>query len=121
MMAQPIPAVRSSKAHEVSWIAFVPLALAILMFVGLGVYSVVRPVGPTPRGPVGPGSPGALVWSNGIFSDRPEMRSWLHFHGVTYKAFAKHHPQAHAFLPPKSRPLPKKRSRLVTKPKPVAR
>lgn len=110
-----------SKAQQVSWLAFLPLAAAFVILVGLGVYSVMRPVAPTPSGPEAPGTRGALVWSNGIFSDRPEMKSWLHFHGVTYKAFAKNHPQAHAFLPPSLRPHQTKRKRAAARTKPVAR
>ena len=47
----------------------------------------------------GPGTTGALHWSNGVFTSRAELRAWLNAHGKSYDAWAKAHPAAVALLP----------------------
>lgn len=47
----------------------------------------------------GPGTTGALHWSNGVFTSRAELRAWLNAHGRSYDTWAKAHPGAVALLP----------------------
>ncbi len=91
---------------------FLPLALPFAILAAVAVYGVVRP--PSSDGPPAPGSPGSLVWGNGIFANRVELKAWFALHGGSYAAWAKQHPAALRLVPVTSRQTPpKQRSHAV--------
>ena len=70
------------------------------IFVGIFVFANVKPApaaGATP-----PGSRGSLVWGDGIFAKRVEVKAWLGIHGGSYRSWAPHHPAALRLLPVKA-------------------
>ncbi len=71
---------------------FLPLALPFAILAAVAVYGVLRPS--SSNGPPAPGSPGSLVWGNGIFANRVELKAWFALHGGSYAAWAKQHPAA---------------------------
>ncbi len=80
---------------------FVSLLLPFAILATVGAYGLLRSSDSTnlPQ----PGSRGALVWGNGIFASRVEMKAWLNLHGGGYRAWARRHPAALRLVPRKSR------------------
>jgi hypothetical protein len=77
---------------------FLPLALPFAVLIGVGVFAALTPFKHDPGPP--PGAPGALVWGDGIFANRFELKAWLNLHGASYAAWAKQHPAAVALVKP---------------------
>ncbi len=46
------------------------------------------------RAPVRPGEEGALIWGDGVFSSPIELQAWLRARGISYKQWARKHPDA---------------------------
>jgi len=101
-MARRRSARRPSTRRRTSRWAYFPLAVPLAILVGIVAFANVRPspaAGATP-----PGSRGSLVWGNGIFSKRVEVKAWLGIHGGSYRHWAPQHPAALRLLPLKRRP-----------------
>ncbi len=78
---------------------YVPFVLAVVL---LGVsFAFNRFIPQSSVGPHGPGTSGALNWSNGIFANRAELKAWLNAHGKSYDTWAKQHPAALKLIPAK--------------------
>ncbi len=88
----PNSSVEPKVARRHPSLLFLPLALPFAILAAVAVYGVVRP--PSSNGPPAPGSPGSLVWGNGIFANRVELKAWFALHGGSYAAWAKQHPAA---------------------------
>jgi hypothetical protein len=80
---------------------FLPFALAFLVLAGVAIYGALKPTKAVLGNPYGP--PTGLVWGNGLFHNRAELRAWLRNHGVSYKTWAKTHPAARALVSPTAR------------------
>ena len=67
-----------------------PWAVTGAILVGAAVFALfpreVKPERPPP------GSPGALVWGDGQFTNALELQAWLRVRGVSYKTWARRHP-----------------------------
>jgi hypothetical protein len=84
---------------------FLPLSLPFLVLLGVGVFAIAKPLAhPTPPPP---GSPGALVWGNGIFASKSEVRAWLRLHGASYDDWVRQHPLAVRLVAPRRVSHPK--------------
>jgi hypothetical protein len=59
---------------------------------GFAAYGVFAPSSPTELQP--PGKGGALIWGDGIFASKAELRPWLRVHGGTYPVWKARHPAA---------------------------
>ncbi len=90
-----VPTVRSRSS-----LALLSLALPFVILAAVAGYSVIRPTSSAdlPQ----PGSRGALVWGNGIFASRSELKAWLNLHGGGYEAWARRHPAALRLVPTKA-------------------
>jgi hypothetical protein len=66
----PNSSVEPKPARRHPSLLFLPLALPFAILAAVAIYGVVRP--PSSNGPPAPGSPGSLVWGNGIFANRVE-------------------------------------------------
>jgi hypothetical protein len=75
---------------------FLPLALPFAILAGVGVFAVLTPQHQVSAS--GPGGPGALVWGDGIFANRAELKAWLAQHGRSYEVWLRDHPSAKALL-----------------------
>lgn len=75
---------------------FLPLALPFAILAGVGVFAVLTPQHQVSAS--GPGSPGALVWGDGIFANRAELKAWLAQHGGSYQVWLRDHPSAKSLL-----------------------
>jgi hypothetical protein len=71
---------------------FMPLALPVVVLLGVLAFAALTPYSHTTGPP--PGAPGALVWGNGIFANTFELKAWLNQHGASYRSWAKQHPAA---------------------------
>lgn len=80
-------------------LVFMPLASPLAIIAAVGVFAIVAP--PEPSRLSGPGSRGSLVWGNGIFANRGELRAWLTLHGGDYRRWERHHPGAIRLIPAK--------------------
>jgi hypothetical protein len=89
------------KAGGHSFWLFVPLAVPFVILAAVAVYGITRP--PSSSGPPAPGRPGSLVWGQGIFANRVELKAWFALHGGNYEVWAKHHPAALRLVPVSSR------------------
>jgi hypothetical protein len=79
---------------------FIPLILPFLILIGIGVYAAVTPYASTNLPP--PGQRGSLVWGDGIFANKVELKAWLRQHGARpFNTFAKSHPAALNLLTPR--------------------
>jgi hypothetical protein len=79
---------------------FIPLILPFLILIGIGVYAAVTPYDSTNLPP--PGQRGSLVWGDGIFANKVELRAWLRQHGARpFDVWAKSHPAALSLLAPR--------------------
>jgi hypothetical protein len=92
------------------WV-FLPLALAFAIIAGIAIYGVLSPSKATPA-PAAPGFRGSLVWGDGIFSNKAQLKAWLTLHGASYKVWVREHPAALRLVRP-----PVKHHKAVTKPK----
>ena len=90
------------RRQSAAWV-FVPLAVAFLIIAGIAVYGIVSPYS-TKQSPPAPGIRGSLVWGDGIFSNRAQLKAWLGIHGASYGAWAKTHPAALRLVKPRARP-----------------
>jgi hypothetical protein len=86
-----------SKGHPS--LVFLPLALPFVILAAVGVYGTLAPS--TSSGPPAPGRHGSLVWGNGIFANRAELKAWMTLHGGNYESWAKSHPAALGLVSPK--------------------
>jgi len=82
---------------------FLPLALPVVVLLAVLAFAALTPYSHTTGPP--PGTPGALVWGNGIFANTFELKAWLNQHGASYRTWAKQHPNAIRLV--KGKPLPK--------------
>lgn len=71
---------------------FLPLALPFAVLAAVAVFAALTPYHGTP-GPA-PGEPGALVWGDGIFANKVELRAWMRLHGGSYAQWSRQHPAA---------------------------
>jgi hypothetical protein len=94
---------------------FLPLALPLVVLLGVLAFAALTPYSHTTGPP--PGAPGALVWGNGIFANTFELKAWLNQHGASYRAWAKQHPAAIRLV--KGKPL-KAQVTTAAKTKPAA-
>ena len=76
---------------------YVWLVLPFAVLVGVAIFATYfRHV---PRKPPPPGTRGALIWGDGVFSNRVEVKAWMTLHGASYRVWARHHPAALQLLP----------------------
>jgi len=85
------------KATTVRLRVLIPFFVALLLLAGAALDGRLRTHDNVQLR--GPGTTGALHWSNGVFTSRAELRAWLNAHGRSYDAWAKAHPAAVALLP----------------------
>ena len=83
---------RTRKQPNRVWV-FLPLVMAFAIIAGIAIYGVVNPSKAKPH-PDAPGFHGSLVWGDGIFSNRAQLKAWLILHGASYEDWAKDHPAA---------------------------
>ena len=99
-MARRRSARRPSTRRRISRWAYLPLAFPLAILLGVVVFANVKPAPAAGIAP--PGSRGSLVWGDGIFSERVEVKAWLGIHGGSYRRWAPHHPAALRLLPKKT-------------------
>jgi hypothetical protein len=80
------------------WV-FLPMAVAFGIIAGIAIYGVVNQPKATPH-PDAPGFHGSLVWGDGIFSNRAQLKAWLILHGASYQDWVKQHPAALKLVKP---------------------
>jgi hypothetical protein len=80
------------------WV-FLPMAVAFGIIAGIAIYGVVNQPKATPH-PDAPGIHGSLVWGDGIFSNRAQLKAWLILHGASYEDWVKQHPAAVKLVKP---------------------
>lgn len=90
---------KGSSAQKVRARFYVPFALAIVLLAVSFAFNRFIPQSSTT--PKGPGTSGALYWSNGTFANRAELKAWLNAHGKSYATWAKQHPAALKLIPEK--------------------
>jgi hypothetical protein len=73
-----------------------PFALALVIVLGAAAYGVFRP---PHASPAAPGARGSLVWGDGVFANRLELRAWLHLHDGSFTHWAQSHPAALKLVP----------------------
>ena len=66
---------------------------------GIAIYGVVNPSKAKPN-PNAPGFRGSLVWGDGIFANRAQLKAWLKLHGASYEDWVKQHPAALKLVKP---------------------
>ena len=96
-MMATMPA-RTSRPPNRAWV-FLPLATAFAIIAGIAIYGVLNPSKANPH-PDAPGFRGSLVWGDGIFSNRAQVKAWLTLHGASYKDWVKAHPAALRLVKP---------------------
>jgi hypothetical protein len=111
---------RTSKPSRL--MVFLPLVAAFAIIAGIAVYGVLSPSKATPR-PNAPGFRGSLVWGDGIFSNKAQLRAWLVLHGASYQEWVRQHPAALRLVKPpvRHRSAVVHKTRTVAKPKVVHR
>ena len=72
------------------WTVVLPWGLTGAILVGAAVLTLMPRGVKTEQPP--PGSPGALVWGDGLFTNALELQAWLRVRGVSYKTWARRHP-----------------------------
>jgi hypothetical protein len=103
------------RRHSAAWV-FVPLAIAFLIIASIAVYGIVSPYS-FKKSPAPPGIHGSLVWGDGIFSNKAQLKAWLSQHGGSYSRWARTHPAAVTLV----KPRPKHRATLAKAKKPVVK
>ena len=78
---------------------FVPIAAAFLIIAGIAIYGLISPY--NAKSPPPPGARGSLVWGDGIFANKAQLRAWLRQHGTSYEQWAKTHPRARVLVTPR--------------------
>src|SRR5207237_2984462 len=109
----------SPRRSRRAWVFF-PMLIAFGIIIGLGVYSVVSPY-TIKQAPPAPGHRGALVWGDGIFANRAQVKAWLTLHGASYRAWRKTHPAALALVKPRKHHAVPARAKPAAKPVRTAR
>jgi len=108
-------AVRSPRRVEKSRLRpgiFLPFVLAFLLLAGVAIYGALKPNNASLPAP---GQRGSLVWGDGVFANRAELRAWLSLHGSSYQAWAPKHPAARALVPPATSTHAKRRAAATSK------
>jgi len=82
------------------------LALPFVILLAIVAFSIFRAARATE--PLPPGHVGSLVWGDGIFTTRTQLKAWLELHGGDYTYWARHHPRALRLLVHPARPARKK-------------
>jgi hypothetical protein len=104
----PAVSARLSPAAPVSdgrgFTVLLPLSLPFAILAGVAVFAAVSPG--TPRTALPANRPGALVWGNGIFANRVELKAWLLQHKVAYNRWAQQHPAAVKLVTRRARKVP---------------
>jgi hypothetical protein len=100
--------------------AFLPMVAAFGIIAGVAIYGVVNEPKANPH-PDAPGFHGSLVWGDGIFSNRAQVKAWLALHGGSYEDWAKTHPAAVRLVRPpvKHKPAAGHKSPHAAQPKPT--
>ena len=80
------------------WV-WVPLATAFAIIAGIAIYGVINP-SKAKLNPNAPGYRGSLVWGDGIFANRAQLKAWLKLHGGSYEVWVKQHPAALRLVKP---------------------
>jgi hypothetical protein len=97
----PPPAAPVAVQAKARWgSALFPYAVALLVLAAVAAYAFAWPQGKARLSPQAPGTKGSLVWGDGLFQKRTEMKAWLSIHGASYDAWARTHPAALALIPP---------------------
>jgi hypothetical protein len=73
-----------------------PLVLPFAALVGVAAFVALVAFRSQPAAPQS--ARGALVWGNGIFANRAELKAWLRQHGASYTVWLEQHPQAAAYM-----------------------
>jgi hypothetical protein len=100
-----MPTVQLEQAHHHPgrrrrpWQVLVPWLVTALILVATGVVAF-WPREAELRNPERPGVEGALVWGDGVFTNALELEAWLRVRGVSYKQWARRHPDAVKLLAP---------------------
>jgi hypothetical protein len=104
-MAIQYAAAAPRRSRPVPKTLIVWLALPFVILLAIVAFSIFRAARATQPPP--PGHVGSLVWGDGIFTTRSQVKAWLLLHGGSYRVWARHHPGAlRLLLSP--RPAPKK-------------
>src|SRR5258708_534985 len=101
MVAMPA---RTTKASSRLWV-LLPLATAFAIIAGIAIYGAVNPSKAKPT-PNAPGFHGSLVWGDGIFSNKAQLKAWLRLHGASYRVWVRQHPAAIRLVRPPVRHKP---------------
>ena len=109
---------RASKPNRL--VVFLPLVVAFGIIAGIAIYGAVSPSKAKPN-PDAPGFRGSLVWGDGIFSNRAQLKAWLVLHGASYGDWVRQHPAALKLVrpPARHRATVARKARKVAKPKVV--
>ena len=70
-----------------------------MIIAGIAIYGAISPYDLKTAPP--PGQRGSLVWGDGIFSNRAQLKAWLGLHGASYAQWAKTHPKALFLVKPR--------------------
>ena len=99
-------------------VLFLPLVTAFAIIAGIAIYGVVSPSKAKPN-PNAPGFRGSLVWGDGIFANKAQLKAWLKLHGASYQVWVKQHPAALRLVRPpvKHKAAVVHKTRKVAKPK----
>jgi hypothetical protein len=97
-MAIQYAATAPRRSRPVPKMLLVSLVLPFAILVAIIAFSIFRAA--QAKEPVPPGQRGSLVWGDGIFSTRTQVKAWLLLHGGSYTDWAKHHPAALKLLVP---------------------
>jgi hypothetical protein len=73
-----------------------PFVLALAIVLGAAAYGIFRPQHVSPPAP---GARGSLVWGDGVFANRLELRAWLREHDGSFAHWAQNHPAALRLVP----------------------
>jgi hypothetical protein len=95
------PAVPASDGRGFS--ILLPLTLPLAILAGVAVFAAVTPAH---RTALPANRPGALVWGDGIFANRAELKAWLLQHNVSYDRWVRQHPAAVKLVTRRARPVP---------------
>jgi len=113
------PSRQQAAQHPVKEV--LPLVLPFAALVAVAAFVALLAFRSEPAAPQS--ARGALVWGNGIFANRAELKAWLRQHGASYSAWLRQHPQAAAYVRRAAARPHKATPRAVTvarrKPKPV--